>query len=191
MKLLSFKIVFILLLVIVFVIRVNMLYGVRCKINVIICIMIVYIVLSIFLNSFVCFGYFCFIFIKVMLIKVVNIMIEIVDVGWVFVKLRNGFVGNSFNNLFGIVVFLIEVNFFLISFRWVDFVLFCCRLVVDILNFVFVVILIVVVIFVVRIKILIIRLLILLRFFVNCNFVNVEIIDIKISGIMIIWSNFI
>ena len=67
-------------------------------------------------------------------IKAANITTEIVDVGRAPVKSRNGFVGNSSNNLSGIVVFSIEVNLSSTSFSRADSASPCCRPVADTSN---------------------------------------------------------
>lgn len=118
----------------VFAIRANTPYGVRRKINVTIRITIAYTASSIFLNSSACSGYFRFTPIKAIPIKAANITTEIVDVGRAPVKSRNGFVGNSSNNLSGIVVFSIEVNLSSTNFRRADSASPCCKPVADTSN---------------------------------------------------------
>lgn len=115
----------------------------------------------------------------------------IVEVECVFVKLRNGLVGNNFIICCGIVfVFKLDKLFFKFFLCW-SFVFFFVIWIDFKLKFVVVKILIVVVIVVVISKILIIKLLIFLILFVNFKWVNVVIIDINISGIIIIWRNLI
>ena len=96
--------------------------------------------------------------------KGANITTEIVDVGRAPVKSRNGFVGNSSNNLSGIVVFSIEVNLSSTSFRRADSASPCCKPAADTSNPALAAIPTAAAIPVVRIKIPIIRPLILPRF---------------------------